>query len=385
MIKIISSEKIPIKIWANEIDEIALQQVKNLANLPFVFKHISLMADAHGGVSMPIGGVMATEGVILPYCVGVDISCGVLAAKTNLKYNSLNIETLKKIIGKIRELNPVGFNHHKERQYWENFENYPDSPIIKEELESAKYQLGTMGGSNHFQEIQKDLEGNIWIMIHSGSRNFGLKIANYYHNIAKELCKKWYSNIVSDELSFLPVDSKEGKEYFECMNYAMLFAKESRLRMFQNILYAFNYFYNTECLNFYDVHHNYARMEHHFGKNVMIHRKGATSAKLGEIGIIPGSQGSKSYIVKGLGNAMSFQSCSHGAGRKMSRKEAENTLDLQKEIKLLDEQGIIHGIRNKKDLDEAAGAYKDISEVMENQKDLVEIVTELSPIAVIKG
>lgn len=223
-------------------------------------------------------------------------------------------------------------------------------------------------------------------MLHSGSRNFGLKISNLYHTKALELCTRWYSEIPNKELAFLHMDSEDGLEYYNAMYYACRFALQNRLEMITCIK---NIFTDTfpdiifdEIIN---INHNYARMENHFGENVMVHRKGATSARPNEIGIIPGSQGTKSYIVRGKGNPYSFTSCSHGAGRKMARKQATRELNLENEKKILDDQGIIHGIRNITDLDEAPSAYKDIDEVMKNQEDLVDIIFQLSPLAVIKG
>jgi tRNA-splicing ligase RtcB len=233
-------------------------------------------------------------------------------------------------------------------------------------------------------------------MIHSGSRNLGLKVAEHYNKLAVELNEKWFSKVPKEwKLAFLPVDSEEGQSYIREMNYCVDFALANRqlmmdriMEIFKNIIGSdFNNitskeFNNVDIIN---IAHNYARLENHFGENVWVHRKGATLATENTIGIIPGSQGTKSYIVKGKGNKESFMSCSHGAGRKMSRTQAIEELDLEKEIKILDDLGVIHGIRNKKDLDEAPSSYKNIDEVMENQKDLVEILVELTPLAVIKG
>jgi len=378
--------RVPVKVWMNEssyyADDAMVKQVENLAILPFVFSHISLSPDGHVGYGMPIGGVMATKGVIVPNAVGVDIGCGMCAVKTSLQ--SIDKDELKKTMGRIREAVPVGFEHHKEKISWEGFDRAPNVAIIQQQLSTAQTQLGTLGGGNHFIEIQKGSDGFVWVMLHSGSRNFGLKIANEYHKKAQWLCEKWYSSIPDKDLSFLPMETKEAHEYFDVMKFALEFAKENRFRMIDTIKQSFDISGITfdETIN---IHHNYAAWEHHFGEDVIVHRKGATSARKDQIGLIPGSQGTKSYVVRGKGNEDSFMSCSHGAGRKMGRKQAQRELNLDAEKKLLDDQGIIHAIRNKADLDEAAGAYKDISVVMDNQKDLVDIVVELSPLAVIKA
>jgi tRNA-splicing ligase RtcB len=227
-------------------------------------------------------------------------------------------------------------------------------------------------------------------MIHSGSRNLGFKVANHYNELAIKLNEQWHTNVPKEwELAFLPIDSDEGQDYRNEMQYCVDFALANRKLMMDNIIKILAN--DPVCKGsvitdpMINIAHNYAAMENHFGRNVMVHRKGATLARVGTIGIIPGSQGSKSYIVEGLGNVNSFMSCSHGAGRKMSRTKATKELNLENEIKILDDQGIVHGIRTSSDLDEATGAYKDIQVVMNNQLDLVKIVTELTPIAVIKG
>ena len=379
---VITTEKKPIKLWLDDIEDGALAQAKDIANLPFVFKHIAIMPDSHQGYGMPIGGVMATKGAIVPNAVGVDIGCGMRAVKTDLT----EIDNLKETMGKIRETVPVGFDHHKEAQPWSEWNNAPDEVVVQQQLESAKKQLGTLGGGNHFIEIQKGSDGYIWLMLHSGSRNFGYKIANHYHKEAQKMCERWYSDIPNKDLAFFPIETKEAKDYMAAMNYALAFARESRAQMIEAVIGAVKTnLTEFDILNEVDIHHNYAAWENHFKQNVIVHRKGATLARKDTVGIIPGSQGTKSYIVRGKGNPESFNSCSHGAGRKMGRKAATRNLDLQDEIKRLDEQGIIHGIRNARDLDEAPGAYKDISRVMANQADLVEISVELQPLAVIKG
>jgi len=409
MQKVITTEKKPIKLWLDDMEDGALEQAKNLANLPFAYKWVSIMPDSHQGYGMPIGGVLATENVIIPNAVGVDIGCGMCAVKTSL--TEIDKETLKKIMGEIRKVVPVGFNRHKEKQdeslmpsgidgmeshgkscYIEN-----DFYIINKEWNNALYSLGTLGGGNHFIEIQKGDDGHIWIMIHSGSRNLGKQVADYYNKVAKDLNKKWCSSVdEKQDLAFLPVDSEEGKAYIREMNYCVDYALANRKLMMERVQNCFADAFDgqteegervagigfDEIIN---IAHNYARLENHYGKNVWVHRKGATSAREGEIGIIPGSQGTKSYIVKGKGNKESFESCSHGAGRTLGRRQAQRDLNLDEEIKKLNDMGVLHSIKSIKDLDEAPSAYKDIDEVMENQKDLVDVVVELTPLGVVKG
>jgi tRNA-splicing ligase RtcB len=306
------------------------------------------------------------------------------AAKSNLQ--DWDTERLKKVMGLIRERIPVGFKHRSSPQASPIFTEAPDYvPVVARELQSARSQIGTLGGGNHFLEIQADESGYLWVMIHSGSRNVGFKIANEYHEKAKAHCERWHSAIPNKELAFLPLDTPDGRDYMAAMEFALKFANMSRHWMLQDMVIALQEVFPDTSVESWDVHHNYARMENHFGKNVLVHRKGATSARAGELGIIPGSQGTCSHIVEGLGNPESFTSCSHGAGRRMGRKQACRELSLEGEVAKLDAAGVIHGIRTTNELDEAPGAYKDISTVMANQADLVRIVHSLRPLAVIKG
>lgn len=380
-----------IKSWCENPEDGAIEQAKNLARLPFAFKQICLMPDTHQGYGMPIGGVMATQGMIVPNAVGVDIGCGMCAVKSSL--TEIDINLLKKIMGEIRNVIPVGFNKHQKPQDLILMPNadplyisVKESVVIRE-FENAKKSIGTLGGGNHFIEIQKGSDGHIWIMIHSGSRNLGKQVADFYNKKAVEINEKWFSSIPKEwELAFLPMGDEVGQAYLAEMQYCVDFALANRKLMMKRVIEIFKLFtpaiFKDKIIN---IAHNYASMEHHFGKNVLIHRKGATSARSGEIGIIPGSQGTSSYIVKGKGNEESFMSCSHGAGRKMGRKQAERELDLEEEKKKLDDKGILHGIRGVHDLDEASGAYKDIDVVMAEQSDLVDIVVKLEPLAVIKA
>ncbi|OIP23381.1 RtcB family protein [bacterium CG_4_10_14_0_2_um_filter_33_32] len=381
----IKSEKLPIYLWAKDIEEGALMQANNLANHPFAFHHIAIMPDVHEGYGMPIGGVLATEKVIIPNAVGVDIGCGVTARKTSLK--GVSKEDLKNILGKIREEIPVGFAHYKVSQDKINMPKFNFSKEIEKEYESALHQVGTLGGGNHFIEIQKDSKEYIWIMVHSGSRNLGFKVAHFYNHLAKELNKKNKIKISEKwDLCYLVLQSKEGKSYWQDMNFCLQFAYNSRSLMLSKISKIFeDHFPTVEFEKEINIHHNYASLEKHFGKEVIVHRKGAISAVKDQIGLVPGSQGTHSYLIKGLGNTLSFNSCAHGAGRRMSRKEARRSLSLEEEKSKLDKKGILHAIRGKRDLDEAASAYKNIEEVMDKQKDLAQIIEIFAPLAVVKG
>jgi tRNA-splicing ligase RtcB len=381
-----------IKSWCNNPEDGAINQAKNLARLPFAFKQICLMPDTHQGYGMPIGGVLATEKVIIPNAVGVDIGCGMCAVQTPWITNDITTEQLKKILVIIRELIPVGFNKHQSPRDEGSLPmilGLPDDSIVLQEYYNARLSVGTLGGGNHFIEIQKDESNAIWIMVHSGSRNLGYKVANYYNNLAVELTGKWYSYVPKEwQLAFLPIDTFEGDSYIKEMQYCVDFSFANRKLMLDRICNAFHTVLQWERIDLskmINISHNYARLENHFGKNVMVHRKGATSARLQETGLIPGSQGTASYVVSGKGNPESFESCSHGAGRSMGRKEAERTLNLKNEQKKMDDRGILHSVQGTNDLDEAPGAYKDISIVMAEQADLVDILVKLEPLAVVKG
>jgi len=386
MRQVVTTEKIPIKLWLDDIEKGALAQAKNLANLPFAFSHIAIMPDAHQGFGMPIGGVMATRDVIVPNAVGVDIGCGMCAVKTSLE--TIAKSTLRTIVKEIKRSIPVGFRHHDKKQT-EKWMPKPtaQTPVVKQHYSSALKQIGTLGGGNHFIEIQQGNDGYIWLMVHSGSRNIGYRVANYYNKLAVRLNARQGSPIPKNRgLAFLPLDSDLGRTYQAEMEYCVGFALANRRLMMARIKEAvLAVFAQTLFGEMINIAHNYAAPEKHFGHSVMVHRKGATRARVGQLGIIPGSQGAVSYIVKGLGNPESFESCSHGAGRKMGRKQAQRELNLAKEQKRLDAMGVIHSVYRKRDLDEAAGAYKDIASVMANQTDLVEITVELQPLAVMKG
>lgn len=379
--RVINTERVPIKLWLNDIEDAALQQARNLANLPFAYKWVAIMPDSHPGYGMPIGGVLAASEVIVPNAVGVDIGCGMCAVRTSL--TEIDRGTLESVLAEIRCVIPVGFDHQLENQPWEGFHGAPDIPIIQQELSSARRQLGTLGGGNHFIEIQQGDDGHIWAMVHSGSRNFGLKTAETYFHIARKLCERYPNDLPDRDLSFLPMDTPQAQEYYKAMNYCLQFAQANRDLMMKRITDILSYVCGASILETINIHHNYAAFETHYGRQVLVHRKGATRADAGLTGIIPGSMGTCSYITEGLGNPESFMSSSHGAGRRMGRKEATRELDLAEEQHKM--AGIVHHLRSKKDLDEAPGAYKDIDQVMRDQQDLVKIKVTLKPLGVIKG
>ena len=408
-------QKVPIFICLENIDQLeedCLKQAINLSKLPFAFRNIFLASDTHMGYGCPIGGVFATESVIIPNAVGVDISCGMGFIETNIPASILHeVDTpngkLKNvIIGELLRNIPTGFARHndpqssdildKMRSYGETIEGKHDllkHTVLVPELQAGYYQIGSLGGGNHFLEIQEDENSMVGIMVHSGSRNFGYKICKYFNEKAKLLNKTWYTSIPeSYDLAFLPTSSQEGMDYIGWMHIAMEFAKENRYHMMkvcknvvERLVSKFSS-HKVEVLNEINVHHNYAALENHGGKNVWVHRKGAIRVREGEIGIIPGAMGSYSYIVKGLGYDKSFNSCSHGAGRKMSRKKAKDAFSVQSVIEELKNDGVVIGKSNKDDIgEECKHAYKDIDFVIEQQKHIIEPIKKLKTIGVIKG
>ena len=380
-----------IKNWATYLDEHAMGEVNNLCRLPFIHHHIALMPDAHGGKGMPIGGVLATKGVVIPNAVGVDIGCGMCAQKTSIRVEDLTPEILRKgILRDIRKRIPLGREHHKKAQdekYMPQGFDIDSMIVVKRQIISAQKQIGTLGGGNHFIELQKDGDGYMWVMIHSGSRNLGKQVGDYYNEKAAALNRRWFSSVSPElNLPFLPFKTEEFRQYWSEMEYCVAFALANRSLMMERIRESIKEVVPAvEFDPMINIPHNYAAWEEHFGEHCIVHRKGATLATSGLTGIIPGSQGTCSYITEGLGNPESFNSCSHGAGRKLSRTQARLQLSLEEEVARLEQMGVVHAVRYKEDLDEATGAYKNIDEVMEAQKDLVKIKTKLTPIAVIKG
>ncbi len=400
----------PIKSWCENCEEGAVKQAENLAKHPALFGHVSLMPDAHQGYGMPIGGVIAADNVIIPSAVGVDIGCGMIAVETDIPAERLEDMSIRREFqNKLKARIPVGEGEHfKEAQEWEGFESYCENNSERANLWPTKLDranLGTLGGGNHFIELQKstaldgsaDPEGGakVWLMIHSGSRNLGKRIEEYYHKIASKMCTRYRVQLADPDLAFLPYEEDAGHNYFTDMLFALRYAKENRRRMMEIMKETLAEFVpEVNFIRTIDIHHNYAAKEEHFGREVYVHRKGATSAKLDEIGVIPGSMGTASYIVRGLGNPESFMSCSHGAGRKLSRVAASMKLTVEECDKAM--EGIVcerwhkyHGkvrkARGQLDLSEAPQAYKDIESVIDAERDLVEPLVRLVPLASLKG
>lgn len=386
-----------IKLWTqvDEVESQALQQLKNIASLPWVFKHVAAMPDVHFGMGATVGSVIAMKEAVSPAAVGVDIGCGMGAIKTNLKASDLP-DDLKKIRHQIERDIPVGFNWHKKEvkptgslealslqnditKLYQEFSTLTEK-VHNLEDKSLK-QMGTLGGGNHFIELCLDGEQNVWMMLHSGSRNIGKELAEYHIAKAKKLAHN--QHLPDRDLAVFMAGTNEMAEYRRDLFWAQRYAMINRRLMFELYKNALKRFFpQIEFGNPILCHHNYVSEETHFGESVIVTRKGAISARLGEFGIIPGSMGARSFIVKGLGNPDSYHSASHGAGRKMSRTAA------RKYFTKADLETQTIGVECRKDegvLDEIPGAYKDIEQVMKNQSDLVEIVAELKQVLCIKG
>jgi tRNA-splicing ligase RtcB len=391
----IETEKIPIKMWLDYLEDGAEQQAKNLANLPFAFHHIAIMPDAHQGFGMPIGGVLATEDYIIPNAVGGDIGCGANAVQTSIKVADMPYSKVKEIFQELKRRVPVGFGtfgrlDSVRKGTYESLmasiePEWIFDGVSMNEKDRAMQQLGTLGGGNHFIEMQSGSDGYVWLMLHSGSRYLGQVINRYYD----EYARKNNTFGVPDDIAPLPISGKVsddaiGHRYLYEMNYALNYAYTNRMIMMGEFQEAVRKFTKgTTFGEMINIAHNFASLEQHYGHSVFVHRKGATQAFTGQTGIIPGSQGTFSYIVEGLGNPDSFMSCSHGAGRVLSRSKAKQMLNLKQQQELM--AGIVHDIDSIKALDEAPGAYKNIEQVMENQKDLVKIIVKLKPLGVLKG
>ncbi len=381
--------KLPVKSWCEQVEKGALEQAANLANHPKLFRHVALMPDCHVGYGMPIGGVAACRDAIIPNAVGVDIGCGMCAVQTNLPVEGIARRRISQCLDAVRQRVPLGEGRcHKQAQKWERFDELP-AWLDAHGCELAHKNLGSLGGGNHFIEMQAGDDGLLWLMLHSGSRNLGYRIAEHHHKKAVRQC----ANL--GDLAFLDVESAAGRDYIREMNLALAYALENRARMmavFKEAVY--HTFLNVEFVKEINIHHNYAAPEEHFGETVWVHRKGATSAKKGEEGIVPGSMGAPSYIVRGRGLDESFASCSHGAGRAMGRMAASRALSKAACDRAM--EGIVfsgwHAMRGRGkkgqgllDLSEAPQAYKDIDAVIAAQLDLIDPIVKLRPLGVLKG
>lgn len=391
--------RVPVKLWTplDQVESQALDQLKNVAALPWVFHHVAAMPDVHYGIGATVGSVIAMKNAVAPAAVGVDIGCGMAAVRTNLTASDLP-ESLHEIRSAIENAIPVGFNMHRDvaidralnahtdkegrqlaKALFRDFDTL--SPSVQNLRERAMHQAGTLGGGNHFIELCLDTNGSVWMMLHSGSRNIGKELAEFHIARAKKLAHN--RDLPDRDLAVFLSGTTEMEEYRRDLFWAQRYAWLNRLVMLSLYRKALMRFFPQMIeLDRIVCHHNYVAEEVHFGEQVLVTRKGAIHAGRGEMGIIPGSMGTASYIVRGLGNPESFMSASHGAGRRMSRGEAKrrfSTNDLERETR---------GVECRKDggvLDEIPSAYKDIDQVMENQKDLVEIVYQLKQILCVKG
>ena len=369
-----------------------MKQLENTARLPFVFKHVAVMPDVHLGIGATIGSVIATEGAICPAAVGVDIGCGMMAVKTRIKPEQI-MDKLPAIRHSIERSIPVGREENRRItetvEKWDGWASFESAnPLAKRMAlrKRAEVQLGSLGGGNHFIEVCLDTEKAVWVMLHSGSRNLGNAVANRHIETAKGIMKAMFIELPDPDLAYFAEKTPEFKAYMDDLMWIQGYAFENRAEMMRRVLkdlaHAVGDGTPIEIQESVNCHHNYVARESHFGKNVWVTRKGAVRARLGDMGIIPGSMGTRSYIVRGLGNPESFESCSHGAGRRMSRSAARKQFTVEDLGKQTD------GVECRKDasvIDEIPGAYKDIDEVMANQSDLVEIVAQLKQALCVKG
>lgn len=381
---------VPVKIWTDQIEASAEQQLTALGGCPFVVHHVAAMPDVHYGIGATIGSVFATRDALLPTAVGVDIGCGMLAQPFQLRAVDLSAAFLRELHELTKQEIPTGFGAHARPQAWDGFAagRYTDAvaPIVRDK---GPYQLGSLGGGNHFLELCADEDGQVWLMLHSGSRGAGNMIAQQHIEAARALNERLGIRSAPD-LWVLPLDTPEGQQYLTDMLWAQDYAMENRQRMRWSFIELFDRLLRKRLkidLQFdpaaaINIHHNYANRETAYGETVWVHRKGATFAGADVLGIIPGSMATGSYIVRGLGNPESFQSCSHGAGRVMSRGQAERTITLEAFAHKM--KGIV-AETSREYLDEAPQAYKDLDTVIHNQVDLVEPVRRLRPIMNVKG
>lgn len=393
----------PVKMWTQgvPVDEMAKKQLINTAKMPFIHKWLAVMPDVHVGKGSTIGSVIPTKGAIIPAAVGVDIGCGMMAAKTSLVASDLP-DNLYHLRCAIEAAVPHGRSTNKNKpdkgawrdipaitaNAWKYLEQ--DFKLITEVTPHLNRtnninHLGTLGTGNHFVEVCLDENDQVWVMLHSGSRGVGNAIGTHFINLAKKDMQKWLINLPDKDLSYFPEGTEHFNDYVFAVEWAQKFARANREIMMANTIAAIRnvitkpFEAEVEAI---DCHHNYVAREHHYGENIFVTRKGAVRALKGDMGIIPGSMGARSFIVRGLGNEESFCSCSHGAGRVMSRTEAKKKVSLDEHI------AATEGIECRKDedvVDETPSAYKNIDQVMEAQKDLVEVAYILKQIVCVKG
>lgn len=378
----------PIKTWCplDSIEPDAMEQLKNISAMPFVFKHVAAMPDVHLGKGATVGSVIASKDCIMPAAVGVDIGCGMSAVLTDIPLSWAK-DNAQSIFSMIESRIPLGHDANLELDnavltlpLW----NKPLSNQSMFNMNKAFLQMGSLGGGNHFIEICEDEQQRVWIMLHSGSRNIGKVVADFHINKAKKLMDAFHIVLNDKDLAYLPQGCDEFFDYINDLAWCQAYALENRRTMMARIIESLRLLSGLAFtkLQHIDCHHNFAIIEHHFGENVWITRKGAVRAREGDYGIIPGSMGTRSYIVKGKGNKDSFESCSHGAGRRMSRTAAKKIFTQEQFMQQTE------GVICRKDdgvLDEIPGAYKDIDQVMEYQKDLVEVVATLKQFICVKG
>jgi tRNA-splicing ligase RtcB len=387
----------PIKIWTDEVEASALTQLKNLSRLPFINSNgVACMPDVHAGIGSTVGTVIATEKAVIPAAVGVDIGCGMNAVRLSLKASDLP-DNLKPLRDAIENKIPLGAGGRlqKEEDLNERYKRLPKTDyslcsdlnsITKNNYwEKAGQQLGTLGSGNHFIEVCIDENQDVWIMLHSGSRGIGNMIGTHYIAKAKRKMEKFFVSLPDDDLAYFPEDTEDFNDYMAAVGWAQNYALENRRLMMEKVIEAMRkevpieFTITQEAIN---CHHNYVEKENHFGRNMWVTRKGAIRAREGDLGIIPGSMGQRSYIVRGKGNLQSYCSCSHGAGRVMSRAEAK------RRFSIADLVAQTEGVECRKDesvIDEIPSSYKNIDQVMANQTDLVEVVHQLKQVLCVKG
>lgn len=392
--QIIDGARIPIYSWATDIEAEALRQARNLGDLDVAVHHAALMPDAHSGFGMPIGGVLFTAGAVIPYAIGVDIGCGVQVARTDLVWgDSLTPERLRAVLRQIQLDVPTGFSVHKQppmRQdrMLELMGLEPPAAIARPWLERALLSLGTLGGGNHFLEVQRDDEERVHFMLHSGSRNLGKQICDLFAKRALQVDRQHGRPLPDPELAYLRFDADEdAARYWDSMTFALAWAALNRRQMMDRVEAAFRKRASVHRFErLVDVHHNYAARETHFGIEGYVHRKGAVRAGAGDMVLIPGSMGTASYIGEGLGNPDAFETCQHGAGRMMGRKAAMRAKTSAEVFGEMAAWGIeLISNEPRTAAEEAAFAYKDIETVMGLSADLVRPVTRLRPLGVVKG